>query len=132
VCKIGIGTGLAKKQPPAKRESAEGLDPAHLGPEDAHSDQRRELDRKLGPEAGGLLPGLAIFAKNAGLLRILATVSDLRARTRRLRSGRMRDRDTIDSELRLLAAVRRVCREQDGVVPSIGPVDETAGRTPRA
>jgi hypothetical protein len=36
----------------------------------------------------------------------------------------MRDRGTIDSELRLLAAVRRVCREQDGILPSIGPVDE--------
>jgi hypothetical protein len=34
------------------------------------------------------------------------------------------DRETIDSELRLLAAVRRVCREQDGILPSIGPVDE--------
>ena len=36
----------------------------------------------------------------------------------------MRDLDVIDSELRLLAAVRRVCREQDGVLPAIGPVDE--------
>jgi hypothetical protein len=36
----------------------------------------------------------------------------------------MRDRETIDSELRLLVAVRRVCREQDGRVPAIGPVDE--------
>jgi hypothetical protein len=35
----------------------------------------------------------------------------------------MGDRETIDSELRLLAAVRRVCREQDGILPSIGPVD---------
>ncbi|HYB39418.1 MAG TPA: hypothetical protein VEF72_29290 [Mycobacterium sp.] len=43
----------------------------------------------------------------------------------------MRDRETIDSELRLLAAVRPVCREQDGVLPSIGPVDELLG-TPRA
>jgi hypothetical protein len=34
------------------------------------------------------------------------------------------DKETIDGELRLLAAVRRVCREQDGVLPSIGPVDE--------
>ena len=33
----------------------------------------------------------------------------------------MRDLETIDSELRLLAAV---CREQDGVLPSIGPVDD--------
>jgi len=36
----------------------------------------------------------------------------------------MRDLETIDSELRLLAAVRRVCREHSGVLPSIGPVDE--------
>jgi len=36
----------------------------------------------------------------------------------------VRDKETIDSEPRLLAAVRRVCREQDGVLPSIGPVDE--------
>jgi len=32
----------------------------------------------------------------------------------------MRDRETIpDSELRLLVAVRRVCREQDGLLPSV-------------
>lgn len=36
----------------------------------------------------------------------------------------MRDLETIDSELRVLAAVRRVCRELGGTVPSIGPVDE--------
>jgi hypothetical protein len=36
----------------------------------------------------------------------------------------MRDLEVIDNELRLLAAVRRVCREQDGVLPSIGPIDE--------
>jgi hypothetical protein len=36
----------------------------------------------------------------------------------------MRDLEVIDSELRLLAAVRQVCREQDGVLPSIRPVDE--------
>ena len=36
----------------------------------------------------------------------------------------MRDLDTIDSELQLLAAVRRVCRELGGRVPAIGPVDE--------
>lgn len=41
-----------------------------------------------------------------------------------IRLGTMRDRETIDSELRLLAAVRRVCREYGGRVPSIGPVDE--------
>jgi hypothetical protein len=36
----------------------------------------------------------------------------------------VRDLETIDSELRLLAAVRPVCREQDGILPSIRPVDE--------
>ena len=33
------------------------------------------------------------------------------------RFASMRDLDVIDSELRLLAAVRRVCREIDGRVP---------------
>lgn len=42
----------------------------------------------------------------------------------------MRDLETIDSELRLLAAVRRVCREYDGRVPSnVG--GRAAGRTRR-
>jgi hypothetical protein len=36
----------------------------------------------------------------------------------------MRDLETIDSKLRLLVAVRRVCREHSGVRPSIRPVDE--------
>jgi hypothetical protein len=40
-----------------------------------------------------------------------------------LRIAAVRDRETIDSELRLLAAARRVCREQDRILPSIGPVD---------
>jgi hypothetical protein len=35
----------------------------------------------------------------------------------------MRDRETIDSELRLLVAVRRVCREHDGRVPSTRLID---------
>jgi len=35
----------------------------------------------------------------------------------------VRDNETIDSELRLLAAVRRVCREEGRVLPSIGPID---------
>jgi hypothetical protein len=41
-----------------------------------------------------------------------------------LRVASVGDLETIDSELRLLAAVRRVCREQDGILPSFGPVDE--------
>jgi hypothetical protein len=50
--------------------------------------------------------------------------ADFRTRSRLVTIPDMRDRETIDSELRLLAAVRRVCREKDGRVPSIGPVDE--------
>jgi hypothetical protein len=39
----------------------------------------------------------------------------------------MRDIETIDSELRLLAAVRRVCREKGwSPGPPIGPIDELA------
>jgi hypothetical protein len=41
-----------------------------------------------------------------------------------LRIVAVRDRETIDSELRLIAAVRRVCREYDGSVPSMTLVDE--------
>jgi hypothetical protein len=48
----------------------------------------------------------------------------LRTLSKSLTIAAVRDLETIDSELRLLAAVRRVCREQDGVLPPIGPVDE--------
>jgi hypothetical protein len=41
-----------------------------------------------------------------------------------------RDRETIDSELRLLAAVRRVCREHGGE-PSSRQVDELLRRAAR-
>jgi len=41
-----------------------------------------------------------------------------------LRIAAVRDRETIDSGFRPLAAVRRMCREQDGILASIGPVDE--------
>jgi hypothetical protein len=34
-----------------------------------------------------------------------------------------RDRDTVDSELRLLAAVRRVVHQAGGPPPSIAPID---------
>jgi len=44
----------------------------------------------------------------------------------------VRDLETIDSELRLLAAVRRVCREQDGILPSYRVGRRTAGRTQRS
>jgi hypothetical protein len=36
----------------------------------------------------------------------------------------MRDLETIDSELRLLAAIRRLCREGGRPMPSIAPTDE--------
>ena len=52
----------------------------------------------------------------AGLCKRIA-----RTRTTARKLGRMRDRETIDCELRLLTAVRRVCREH-GTLPSIGPV----------
>lgn len=39
-------------------------------------------------------------------------------------AGAMRDPDVIDSELRLLVAVRNAAREAGGPPPSIGPVDE--------
>jgi hypothetical protein len=35
----------------------------------------------------------------------------------------MRDVDTIGSELRLLVAIRQVCRESGGTVPSIRLID---------
>jgi hypothetical protein len=43
---------------------------------------------------------------------------DLWPPTTRLRSGAMRDWEVIDSELRLLPAVRRMCREEGGTVAS--------------
>ena len=46
------------------------------------------------------------------------------ARTRKLPA--MRDLGTIDSELRLLAAVRRTAAELGGPLPSIGLLDERA------
>jgi hypothetical protein len=41
-----------------------------------------------------------------------------------LRIAAARDLETIDSELRLIAAVRRVCREYGGRLPSMTVVDE--------
>ena len=52
---------------------------------------------------------------------VLALVSArriARTRTTARKLGRMRDREIIDCELRLLTAVRRVCREL-GTLPSI-------------
>jgi hypothetical protein len=43
---------------------------------------------------------------------------DLRTLSKSLTLAAVRDLETIDSRLRLLAAVRRVCREYDGRVPS--------------
>ena len=36
----------------------------------------------------------------------------------------MRDRETIDSELRLLSAVRRTIRYEGGPMPTTAPMDE--------
>jgi hypothetical protein len=36
----------------------------------------------------------------------------------------MRDREVIDSELRLLAAVRRTVREEGGPIPTTAPMDD--------
>lgn len=36
---------------------------------------------------------------------------------------RVRDRDVIDSELRLVAAVRRTCAEMDGSMPTTAVLD---------
>jgi hypothetical protein len=65
----------------------------------------------------------------------LSWVTSAPERDRR-KVGDMRDLETIDSELRLLAAVRRVCREYDGRVPSMTLVDDLlderrANRGPR-
>ena len=43
---------------------------------------------------------------------------------RPLRSHPMRDREIIDSELRLLAAVRRTIRDEGGPMPTTAPMDE--------
>jgi hypothetical protein len=47
-----------------------------------------------------------------------------------LKLATMRDAETIDSELRLLAAVRRVCRELGGTPPPVGLVDELLDAAP--
>jgi hypothetical protein len=43
----------------------------------------------------------------------------------------MRDIDTIDSELRLVAALRRAARERGGPVPSIAVADALLGERAR-
>jgi hypothetical protein len=48
---------------------------------------------------------------------------DLRRSAWTLRCASMRDLDTTDAELRLLAAVRRSCQEIDGRVPSTTLMD---------
>ena len=50
-------------------------------------------------------------------------VAGLRAVARPVRSPPMRDRETIDSELRLVAALRRAARERGGPLPSIHLAD---------
>ena len=48
----------------------------------------------------------------------------LRAAARPLRFGTIRDREIIDSELRLLAAVRRTIRDEGGPMTTTAPMDE--------
>lgn len=49
----------------------------------------------------------------------LKAAADLRTRSRIVEGCQsVRDRETIDSELRLLAAIRRVCRGHGGMLPS--------------
>jgi hypothetical protein len=50
---------------------------------------------------------------------------DLRAENRIVKGCQVRDRETIDSELRLLAALRRAAWERGGPLPSIGMAAES-------
>ena len=87
------------------------------------SDELEFVGRKFGGDTDGRSSATETLTSAAN--------GDLRASTQPLRFGRMRDLETIDSELRLLVAVRRVCRESDGsAVHAAG--GRAAGRTPRA
>jgi hypothetical protein len=44
----------------------------------------------------------------------------------------VRDPDTIDSELRLITAVRRTIRDEGGPMPSTAPMDELSAITDRS
>jgi hypothetical protein len=70
-------------------------------------------------------PGAAVVDNTAyhGGTSSDAVLCDLHPPAWALRSASMRDLDIIDSELRLLAAVRWACQEVDGRVPSMTLVD---------
>ncbi|HEX4559397.1 MAG TPA: hypothetical protein VH166_09485 [Mycobacterium sp.] len=51
------------------------------------------------------------------------SAAELRAENRIVKGGQVRDLDTIDSELRLVAALRRAARERGGPLPSITPLN---------
>ena len=51
------------------------------------------------------------------------STADLRAANRIVKGAQVRDIETIDAELRLVAALRRAARERDGPLPSIDVAD---------
>jgi hypothetical protein len=53
----------------------------------------------------------------------LTSTADLRAENRIAKGAQVRDIDTIDSELRLVAALRGAARERGGPLPSIAVAD---------
>jgi hypothetical protein len=63
-------------------------------------------------------------------LRCADLTADLRAATRPLGFGPMRDQHTIDSELRLVAALCRTARERAGPLASIDVADALLDERP--
>jgi hypothetical protein len=61
----------------------------------------------------------------AGMKPIIhqTSAADLRAENRIVNGCHVRDIETIDSALRLVAALRRAARERGGPLPSIGVAD---------
>jgi len=53
----------------------------------------------------------------------LTSTADLRAENRIVKGAQVRDRETIDAELRSVATLRRAARERGGSLPSIGVAD---------
>ena len=51
------------------------------------------------------------------------STADLRAENRIVKGGQMRDVDTTDSELQLVAVLRRAARERGGPLPSMAVAD---------
>jgi hypothetical protein len=64
----------------------------------------------------------------AGMRSIIhqTSTADLRTENRIVEGGQVRDIDTIDSELRLVAALRRAARERGGPLPSIDVAESQA------